>query len=1344
MGAGGSDYGGLAQGQIGQGFAQGVDAATENYLKYKKLIEERAQREFNNNLSKYAIQAQQNELALKYIDSALASIVKGKPMPDPETATSQELDEWLSGEQAKYAQIPALIKAYEEVFKKAGIEVDPQTYVNSFFGGDPTKLLSQQRDRVVATQNYRSLLPKAEELKKTAAELGAKYGYDSKEYKDAFNAYLDVINKPDAALGISLAEAYERATGRKYVDPTANPAAFQQSARTTLVNNNVKDRLAALATQRPEAQAVLAQVEQGGLEASSVIDTPNGKMTVLEFVNSFVKVEDLKKLINSGSPEDLDKAMNIIFTMSAEDRAKLPEEIREAWTIFSEYQSGKRAADDSVYSRAVTISRLPKLDYETKVATKENIQTNTNVKLKELGLAEDAALSQMARDINNGVNVLTETNKARFFSKLPEGMSEEDKEKAWEEFAIKPYLKAKEKDDLQFRSLQNQVTAKAMENINAESSLVTSGGLYLVATNLDGTIDYSSPAYQLYAKGRGGDTDAVRRAFADLIERSKYHFDQIDETRRTSLENGKLNNRILNADADYKEWATPYQRRLLQANVRTTESQARVQTGTEQAQIDSATAGARSAQANADVAERTVDARVNNTKADARTAEANANVAERTVDARVSNANASARSAKAEADVAERTVDARVSSYKSDAVVKEIQAEVARASKTGRIAATFQETADALGEDWLNSGEPERLFGQYMTPAQIQSARKVAGVRISLRKEADNLAILDQYIKNPQVWYKQPAKLREVALRAGIDPGEFVARITYLASVRNKLSDLEVQQVKTSIWASKKNVQISQAHLNLAELNRQDGNARWLAEWERDRERYADARRFRDRQFNRDTAQQEISNFMRLVELEQSGRSLTIQQQSIVAQFKGVVLPTIIEANRTEKANIENYTAQIEELIGNNPYIRQLANQIDPNKRNAQGQIILPAGVSPQHASLLSQIARLKALRADSQRALNNTNALLSQVSNSMMNSGFSIEDLIGDGQNPQNYITAGNLRIPVGANKTSVVAALDSYNGTTAASRAFISGVKRVLVGQSGGGDEIYQPGWCGRFVKTVIKENFNLPAGVNIAANAYGIYQSLVKAGMGVNNGKPITDVSQLQEGMVLWQDSPDRDAQGNAVGHIAIYAGGKIWHNSYYNDNKVNGAVGWMEPEQFLKAYKTYGALLPSRLAKEGYQGDTVSIPPKQNTPPGKSPTVTPPKTPPLKYADDKGNFAPSVNLAALTKGKGREVTKPTNGGPLQVNIGNGSFRQLDNPQVANNVMAIVGTQAVQYFDSMAVRKGSLTFRELAQQNPNAAIEAVVNILKSPLPQGGVLLSGDLEPYVLRWLKSKGIIK
>lgn len=1459
MSAGGSDYGGVVQGNLGQGFAQGAQQGIQNFEQRRQALERKAQQDLDNEFRKTTLDMQRGDYALKYLDGSIGELQKPSQMPDLEASTPEELEAWISQEQSKYAKLPALTESMNKAFGLSGIEIDAKDYIASRLGEDPLALSKRQIDKATAIRNFKQLQPKVEALKSVWADIGKEKGWDSPEAKKAFNAYNDAVNKPDPTLGVSYASQYEVAKGVKYVDPTADPAMFMQNARVSAVEGTIKDRFANLALTDPTAAAIITSPGFAALKPTDEFTLPDGRKTTLQqYVLNGTKSADVEKLVQSGTAEDLSKAMDLVYMMSEEQRSNLPDSVKAAWSTFTNYKNGTTPQDDSIYSRAVMVSKLPALDFKQKEANVALTTANTKNVLFDTVSKQSAVINNMARDAMNGVNVNTPANRALFDSLLPEGTSDADADKAWNDAMVAPYLQKQAERNVEFDQMKVTLANTKWAGLNDQAKAVTDGSLYLMSAAPDGSVDFTSDAYRQYVDKNGGvDNDTTRANFKVLFDTSSTFFD-----RKSDLD--KANLKFAQAQADRERQAATFdldttdsRKSLIAAQAKSATSDANVAVATEQTRIDEifdkagitkndltystdtlsdrikearnqrrisgseadrleqslpyiikqlkqgvslqaiqleiaqrtkeytikdaiASAGIKENELKFDVA--TLQTRINKAfnegkityyeaeqlrqtlpyivqraKAGATIDTIQAEVATATKDAQISRTKAEARTAVQNAITAGvnarvatktegyqvETAATQLSIYKTQAAQQELELRISKSAEPGKLAANFQAAADVFGLDWLNSTEPERLFGKYMSPQALNSARAVAAAKIGAKQDAEQLSVLDQYLKNPRAWYKQTAKLTEVANRAGINPSDFIATMTNLAVENTSLSRWQIEDIKTGIWARQQNVDLGWAGQRLSESNRNDRNAQWRAEFAFGKQKWTTDQEWRSKEFNADQVQRDITNGIALAKLQQDDKALTIQQEASLMQFKGVVLPAMSQIATNARGNQEQYMAQANSLVANNQYLAQLANQIVFKN----GGYTLPSAATPQQRQILTQYADLRLKAAAEQQVVARINKQLSTVVTSL--GADSLTDVIGTASDPNIYTKQGNMVIPKGPSKQQVVNAVTSYRASTPEGRAVVNGIAQVLQGQGGGGAEIYQDGWCGRYVGTIMQANYNQIPGVQYKGNANDIFRSLKNAGFSVNGGAQLTSVSQLKDGMVLWQASPDYKVETingkevkTQIGHIAVYAGGKIWQNSYYKDNKVAGAVGWMEPEAFLKSFNTYGALIPGKYAKSGFQQPDVPVgKPTGSTGGGAKPAPAPAKPKPLPYSNSSGAFAFNYSSANIIK-TGEKIATPNDRGGMQVNVNGQYYRVSSTTQI--DIMNKVGAQAITYFNAGAKQRKTMTFDQLLKADPNKAVDAISDLLRAKGVKDFPQFAGDVPMYTRNWLRSIGKIK
>lgn len=1289
MAAGQTDYGSLVGGQLGQAFAQGTQQATDNY---NKGVDRKA--------------AQANTYLTNFIGPNLQKLSKAEPRP-PVGSPAAEFTAWAQRESARQTQMQMLLNQSGKYLKDTGSPVSQEEWAGLWY--DPSTAMKPE-ELAAISQNAGKFDVTTNQLNTLRSEL-VKLDPESEIYKVKLGQYDDVLKSS------GYANTFKTMTGADYVETFGvNSDAEKTARRTDRITSNDNNYLDAVSksVKSPEGQALIQNLIQTGTPLSAI--NPATGRTYREQLNGLVDGEGLDNLINSGSEEGFASAIQRIDLMSDEQRKNLtPTALAFANQVAQFRKNPAELPDGSPLKSA-----LQKFTLVDQAVTKG--QNEITIQGKDIAYKDVSyKIAQQTVKIND-INIATSNreniwkygalaqegnqavlaSKDDFYAQLGEDMPIEEKDKIWNTAVLTPLQTFEAKQAQNFKYTETQLVGMTINNTNAIDDTIRNGRFHLTTlftkdSNGNTVINKDSPIYATVQNVMGKPSDEQIMAWAS---QSAENYANLDTQTKNTLA-------------------------ISSSNVRSAAAQAT-------------------------------------------SAEVEASYAEPFAAQRLTQGNLTNKGL--QYDVNQKALEAKVAVAKQRG---EMSILITQAIKTSGVGITKDPVFRASMINALGSEQAYNSLVNYASAQQTYETRSqnnqltLQGQQIT-RAQNDEF---DRMFSSPasiRMYASQPDKVAAVARAAGINPADANAALSQLASEGRTLTDLQVKSMRFDMYARERSLDQGDRAQNFTEVNANRNYNRGVYESDR-----ADA--WKEIEFDADQAQRRIQNGF-----TQSGLNLDYAKFDDMKTFRNMEFNTGVErdardyALRLRAQNNEEINGvrqfQVMYLTPLNEKLNIVNGQLDVATKNVDSFIASSVAKNFITAKVQFRPDKNGNLQAfvNDPKAQQTFNALVADGTigelTRLMNVQSNLTTELNSGkQLYQKIIDAGkfglgvsDIATPDAQNKTQLSANPGkatkqnftnySTNASTQEGRAIAGFVQSAISGkQSAQYPNILTPGYCTTFAQALLTNVANVPGGIPTGGldGANGFMRGMLTkgatqmSGSNPNGSLSVKDISNLPDGTLLFQKD------GTRQGHVGIVLGGMVVQNSTYKDNKINGAVGTMSLEAFVKSADTYGVQIPQQwYKKSGAIGGSQNTLNNLNNQGGGNTQGTiqtsAQKAVSAKYSNPQGDFQPdTTKVSALVNsfvgaGNGGRITaSPGGNNGLSYKVGNNKYIAITDANKARSAVATVATQFGTYFTGVT---GS-NLKAAYKANPAQVRQALTVELKN------AGFTGALNQYVDAFIKSKG---
>lgn len=535
MGAGGqTDFGGLAQAGMGEGFAKGVESGLEQY---------------NKGVDKKVAQANM------YLNNFIAPNLErlSKPLPRPSAdASPEEFDAWIKQETARRNQFDMVQGQAGNYLKITNSPLSVEEFTGLFYDSS-SALDPEQFASIVQNQGkFNNLTTQLTGLRQKILEIEDPTGKD----KDLYDTYVNQYNTLIKDSGY--AELYKTQRGVDYVEMVGTEEETRARRMGRINRRDAQVLETALSVvEDPAIQAKLQMLYQNGISLST-IDPDTGK-TFLQGINNAIDLQSLETRIESGDEKAIISALQKISVMPDEEKALLTGQAAELWNQYNAYKTDPNSVplganksafqkltlvDQSVTQGANTI-KLQGIEYEIKGVTLANGQLDYLAAFGELAKNGNPAVllakpEFFARMREQNPNLTDEELETMFQSTVVDGLADYDKRMAQE-----------------FRLKEQTILEMDLNNNSVVYDRVEDGSFHLMGffqTDADGNfvgVDKDNPMYQRILAANGGAlSDEILRTW---FNKSKENLSNKDTLTQQAVQRGAAEVRSARAQATVME-----------------------------------------------------------------------------------------------------------------------------------------------------------------------------------------------------------------------------------------------------------------------------------------------------------------------------------------------------------------------------------------------------------------------------------------------------------------------------------------------------------------------------------------------------------------------------------------------------------------------------------------------------------------------------------------------------------------------------------------------------------------------------------------------------------------------
>ncbi len=1331
MGAGGSDYGGLAQGQIGQGFAQGVESGLNQFNKGLDRKQQQAHTMLNN-----------------FVAPNLARL--GRPIPMPDTDDPELLRQWQAAEDARQTALSAAVKQAEGLLKQLGNPMDINQFTALYF--DPSTAVSTEA-QVNVRQNIGLFADLEQRRVAMYNELKA-MAPNSLSYAEKFKQYNTFIET-------EYAPVYRQVRGREYKNDVNDPKVWGAILNREAVLADSVTYLQGIAkvVPDPEIQALIQQQLSAGAGLDLNAQVPGLNMTYRQLFDSAVDKVGLTNLLKQGDVNSITTLVGRLSSMTPEQLMGLEDPALQAfWSSYQQERATPGSTKNDILQavagsfrkgvnevkqsdQAVQLGGLQiQINEQNLELAKRNVtkadndiilqgwaikEAPLNVQLKQDQLVINGkTISKMDSDrlIQFGAlalegNPAVLASRDEFNALLGEELTQEEKDQMWNRIVVQNLERYDKKQTQNFEAVQTQINSMKYSNTAKLAELAQQGMLhFLIPRDEKGNIIKAGPMWENVMAAVGQDeTRAMGLLLGDgtpnsgLIASSRTAYNNLTAKQKQDLQIGAQNLRAATANATLVSARAKYAEDFALAEKRTAEGQASITL--------------------------------------------------------------------------------------SNATIAKVTARFAELKGKAELGEYLDVMVSNLGADVLDNPEIKKLVVDAFGAQGAEQATQFLKDRQAFKLRAENVQaerqkaeLFNSLFSSPSVIRANaldPQKVAAIANQIGADPRQLQLMLIKLAREGSSLSAAQLENIRFALTDGR-------SRLALAWQTRADDLEQFRLTFGLDRDRFewqvsTDKRDFQygktvdERNFNYQKTRDQVADYWTRVRYWHDVRESAQRQANWLAdyyqrqadsatnrrltleQLRVQLLQPLQQQSVLMRSQVDDATAGLAELSKKygpdiaatlNPQVVSLQKKTDEQGNTTYVPVLADQRYKGQFDRIppaaLQEYATLMYRRDAGREALANISSTYNEIITTFKNvSGYAgdLYDVTGDSN--------GALPNPTpntGANANPNVAKLDfkTYNAPTALGSSLNARLRQLAAGNSNGYTNFNRNNFCLTLIQAafhpMLKAEHNYKGGPGGARS--WVNQAIADGAVKVYGGKPLTaaDIKNLPDGTILFQES------GVPEGHIAIVMGGKIVETTKYSQSKISGDFGTTTAEAFVNRVKgpTIAIQIPASWYKPGqgvnapFSGNNNSTgggtTPSRNT--GGGSTSTPaPKANPAAFVAADGSFASNISrvqasVAGAIKNRNARLIANTDKidyiGPLTVPYGN-QRALISEP---SSTMAVIGSYAAQYSTYMK-SKGANMAAEV-KKNPQAAVDLLVSLLK----KDGY--GGDLRTFVVDYFRRKGWMK
>lgn len=1388
MSAGGSDFSGVAQGGIGQGFANGVESGLNQYNKGLDRKQQQAHTMLNN-----------------FVAPNLARL--GKPIPMPDTDDPELLRQWKAAEDARQTGLSAATKQAEGLLKQLGSPMDINQFTALYY--DPATAVDTEA-QVTARGNI-GRFAELEERRKALYNKLVSMPENTEGYQEMFKQYNQFITD-------EYNPVYKGIRGRDYQndvnDPTVwagirNREALKTNNRTYLTN-------AATVTGDPQIERLLSDPDVNLNET-----IPGTNMTWRQYIDAKVDSVGLDNLLKQGDTASVTALIGRLQVMPDDKRMELSADLKMFWSnVLKEQQtpgsSGNLAIQSAVGSfvkqaaevqQAVNTVKIQGLDMTYR---EESItQIRGAIKLQDFQIdnnQREAVYRFGALALEGNRAVLS--GRADFDALLGD-MPKEEKDRLWTESVVNPLREYDKKQAQSFEAVRVQIDGMKLNQASQYQELAQKGMLqFVIPRDENNKIIRSGMFWQNALQAYGGDADLAERELNRQISVSISNFDNFNAKTQQDLTLGAAQVRVTEANATQAEARAEYAKDFAALEYETAvTTEARNKVGLTNDQIttqrqnvglEADKVGLEQAKVNLDISK--VDQRLAALRGTAQAGEYLSVMVEKLGVNSLNNPEVQKLLVREFGEAGA----ANVKKYLTDQAAWDES--VKKSQALGQKVATFNAMFD--------SPATIRAFSQ--NPGQVAEIAKAVGAdprqtQMILGKLAtENSVLTSQQIKNLAF------QLQEGKSRLNLAWEQFAYGKEHDSAVMAQ--DANQFEKSFGLDLSKFSFTKEQQRLDNIFRERQftTQNYQWQTEYRRGVYQSNRAFQFQEATDRRDfNFQKFVTNRSYQFQVDtdardfkfasesdkrdfeyQKGRDQVADHWTAAGYWQGVSRAAqeqsnwladfyLRSANSAADRDTANSQIRVQLLQPLQQQATLMQGQIDDSTK-ALGELQAQAGVDgPALSSNTIQLTKkfdengnwvgytasakvssgnakaaydrlgtkvddyayLMYLRDKAQAAVTNINGTLETVINNYTSkTGQDDPYQISGDSNPFGGRNTG----PTGDPKSAVVN-FKSYVSDTPIGADLAGRIRDLTSGKLPGQGfyQFNQENFCLTAVQAIFDGKVTYPGFGSGIKGGKGGARSWISQAVGagmikVNQGKPLTaaDVRAMPDGTILFQES------GVPEGHIAVVMGGKVVETSKYAQNKIYGQFGTSTAEAYVGRVKgaTTAYQIPTSWWNAG-SGTNYAFQPSKGqgtttTTNGGSKTAAPVKpaaaTTPKAFTGGDGGFAPvpsrfqALAALAMKNGRGRLVSDKVDTGPLTVPYGDKNMLINDK----GSTMNIVGAFGMQLSQHMSAQGANLA--QAAKKDPQGFAKVVGNMMK----EAG--FGGNASDFVLDWFKTRGWAK
>lgn len=540
MAAGGSDFSGLVQGGMGQGFAQGVQQGTDAY---------------NRGVDRKTAQA--NTYLTQFIGPNLQRLSQGLPRPGPD-ATQDEWDKWVQAENARRGQLDVLFKQSDTYLKQTGSPVSAEEWRGLWY--DPNSAVSAE-DWNAISKDYASFRTVNGNVQRLQQELAKIDPVEQPELYAQKKAQYDKYKKDN-----NYEARWSKITGASYVEFVGGEGETQARRNDLMVANDQKLLSGLFNSSDPAISGLARQLFQAGKPLDS-IDPSTGK-PIRDTVMAMLDKEGLDNLIEKGGQEGIQAALQRIGAMTDAQRQDLTPQAAQLWNQFKAYQQDPNSIP--IGPNKTVFNAYKQSDFKTTQEGQAVDQGALNLKLSSQALQQgvnNLTLSGQAIDKNKrdaifeiGAqaaqgNALVGSMRSEFDGLLGPEIPADVKDKLWDDGVIKPLQAYTDKQAQNFKYVESQLVGMQLNNSNTLQDTITKGqfhltGMFKVGADGKTYIDKDSEVYKRVVQVQGNPSDA---ALITWYDQSLKNYNNLDTKTQQDLRIGAAQVRTAEANAKITE-----------------------------------------------------------------------------------------------------------------------------------------------------------------------------------------------------------------------------------------------------------------------------------------------------------------------------------------------------------------------------------------------------------------------------------------------------------------------------------------------------------------------------------------------------------------------------------------------------------------------------------------------------------------------------------------------------------------------------------------------------------------------------------------------------------------------